>query len=89
MSPGFWFPGLQGSSFWVLGLLKNYYSAGFVEGNDRVGGLVGLDNSDSFWDIQTSGQLSSAGRQPKTTAELKQRATFEDDGWDFLACLDY
>ncbi|HOJ83469.1 MAG TPA: hypothetical protein PLZ49_07320 [Bacillota bacterium] len=65
------------------GFIENCYSAGLVEGNDRVGGLVGLDNSDSivssFWDIQTSVQLSSAGREPKTllilSSELSLRMT--------------
>jgi len=33
------------------------------------------------WDIHTSGQSFSAGGDPKTTAELKQRSAFA--GWDF------
>lgn len=77
--------GLAGS---CNGYIENSYSAGLVEGNSRVGGLVGVARgpnfiASSFWDIQTSGQLSSDGGEPKTTAELKQRSTFENADWDF------
>jgi hypothetical protein len=37
--------------------------------------------SNSYWDMQTSGQSTSAGGAGKTTAEMKQQATFV--GWDF------
>jgi len=51
-----------------------------------VGGLVGVNEggtiTNSYWDIITSGQLSSAGGEGKTTTEMKQRATFEN--WDFV-----
>jgi hypothetical protein len=37
-----------------------------------------------FWDIQTSGQATSAGGTGKTTAEMQTAATFVDAGWDFV-----
>ena len=52
-----------------------------------VGGLVG-DNYgvgpivSSYWDTQTSGLATSYGGTGKTTAEMKQQATFA--GWDFV-----
>jgi hypothetical protein len=39
-----------------------------------------------FWDIETSGQIESDGGAGKTTAEMKQQATFE--GWDFANTWD-
>ncbi len=67
------------------------YAAGLVNGNDCVGGLVGYTDTapvagsveSSFWDIEASGQASSAGGIGKTTAEMKMRSTFSDAGWDF------
>lgn len=35
----------------------------------------------SYWDIETSGQATSAGGEGKTTAEMKTQSTFVD--WDF------
>jgi len=60
-------------------LVTDCYSTGPVTGAGYVGGLVG-DNWDlvncSFWDIQTSGQTSSAGGTGKTTAEMQTTSTF-------------
>ena len=74
------------------GTIINCYSAGKVTGTTDVGGLIGdKDESiepectDSFWDIQTSGQISSAGGAGKTTAEMQMESTFTDAGWDFVA----
>jgi hypothetical protein len=39
----------------------------------------------SFWDIQTSGQTTSAGGSGKTTAEMQTANTFLEAGWDFVA----
>jgi hypothetical protein len=68
------------------GAIKNCYSTGSVSGSSIVGGLVGYDfnsetTKDSYWDNETSGQSSSAGGTGKTTAEMKQEATFV--GWNF------
>ena len=63
----------------------NCYSTGNVDGDQDVGGLVGFADyyivSDSFWDIETSGQATSVGGTGKTTAEMRQQATFV--GWNF------
>jgi hypothetical protein len=69
------------------GTITNCYSAAHVMGTTNFGGLVGLNLvmvSTSFWDIQTSGQQTSAGGVGKTTAEMQAESTFTDAGWDFL-----
>ena len=69
----------------VNGNITNSYSTGSVSGGNTVGGLIGSNSNgiitDSYWDTDTSGQLTSSGGTGKTTAEMKQQATF--DGWDF------
>ena len=69
--------------------INNSYSTGSVAGNSTVGGLVGFNEegtvSDSFWDIQTSGQATSDGGKGKTTGEMKDIATFSDAGWNMIA----
>jgi hypothetical protein len=40
--------------------------------------------TNSFWDIETSGQTSSAGGTGKTTAEMQTASTFLEAGWDFV-----
>jgi len=70
------------------GTVSNSYSTGSVTGNEEVGGLVGRNYGtvhDSFWDIQTSGQSTSAGGTGKTTAQMKDIATFSDAGWNIVA----
>jgi hypothetical protein len=76
------------SEYWSLtGSITTSYSTGSVSGNEYVGGLVG-DNSgvitDSFWDTQTSKQLTSAGGTGKTTAQMQTAGTFLEVGWDFM-----
>ena len=70
------------------GGIINCYSTGSVAGNQDVGGLVGYKYAgqiiNSFWDIESSGQTTSAGGTPKTTAEMKTKSTFTDAGWDFV-----
>ena len=34
--------------------------------------------------MDTSGQATSAGGEPKTTAEMKTLSTFTDAGWGFI-----
>ncbi|MGA2092508.1 MAG: GLUG motif-containing protein [Sedimentisphaerales bacterium] len=65
------------------------YATGAVIGEGNyVGGLVGYQNSgmvtSSFWDVNTTGQLTSAGGKGKTTAEMKTESTFTNAGWDFV-----
>ena len=67
----------------------NCYSTGYVTGNQDVGGLVGVKYSTDgfigcFWDVNTSGQTTSAGGIGKSTLEMQTEATFTDAGWDFI-----
>ena len=66
------------------GIITNCYSTGAVSGGSAVGGFVAYNTgtvTDCFWDTQTSGQATSAGGTGKTTAQMKQEATFTN--WDF------
>jgi len=71
----------------VWGVIYNSYSTGSVSGvGDNLGGLIGLSEGasifNSFWDINFSGQETSAGDEiGKTTEEMKTQSTFS--GWDF------
>ncbi len=60
------------------------YSTGAPSGSTNVGGFCG-DNTasitDCFWDTETSGTGSSDGGTGKTTAQMKQKATFPT--WNF------
>jgi hypothetical protein len=72
----------------VNGVVMDSYSTDNVIGNLQVGGLVGRSTgivSNSFWDIETSGQASSADGTGKTTAEMKDIITFLDAGWNIIA----
>lgn len=67
--------------------ISNSYATGAVSGNSPKGGLIGGKTSGtvtaSYWDTDSCGQSSSAGGAGvvgKTSAELKQPATFA--GWD-------
>ncbi|MFH1717241.1 MAG: rhodanese-like domain-containing protein [Planctomycetota bacterium] len=71
--------------------LSRCYSAGLVVGENEVGGLLGhfegregeLPAFDGLWDIETSGQSTSAAGTGKTTAEMQTASTFLEAGWDF------
>ncbi len=70
------------------GSISNCYSTGSVSGGASSGGLVGYQEggasvTDSYYDMETSGQSDTDKGTPKTTAEMKQQATFF--GWDFAA----
>ncbi len=72
------------------GTLWRCYSAGAVHGDLYVGGLVGevpqteIDTApDCLWDIEASGQATSAGGTGKTTAQMQDVNTFLSTGWDF------
>jgi hypothetical protein len=65
------------------------YSTGSVSGDQDVGGFTGLIRvlggvTHCFWDLETSGQSTSAGGTGKTTEEMQTITTFTDVGWDFL-----
>jgi hypothetical protein len=73
--------GLIGSNH---GKVFNCYSIGTVKGYAGVGGLIGHNEgtvSNSFWDIQTSGHIYSAGGTGKTTEEMKNIRTYTNVAW--------
>jgi hypothetical protein len=72
---------------WV-GTISNCYSTSSVAGTEwHVGGLVGVNSgtdSNSFWDIETSGQSTSDGGTGLPTDQMQMQITFTDAGWDFV-----
>ena len=68
--------------------ITNCFATGNVVGGNYTGGLVGYNSdstiSGSFWDVETTGQSSSAGGEGKTTAQMQSMTTFTDAGWDFV-----
>jgi len=67
------------------GTLTNCYSTGTATGPAEVGGFCGYGTASTtscYWDTQTSGLASSTVGTGKTTAQMKQQATFT--GWDFV-----
>lgn len=72
--------------------ISNCYSTGKVTAIDtrsNIGGLVGRastslpPSTNSFWDLQTSGQATSAVGEGKTEEQMKNINTYIDAGWDF------
>ncbi|MDO8262573.1 MAG: GLUG motif-containing protein [Gallionella sp.] len=64
--------------------ITNSYSTGKVTGSVNVGGLVGTNSgtiTDSYWDITTSGQATSAGGTGLTTTQMMTQASYT--GFDF------
>ncbi len=80
--------GLVGVNGGGYGCIIDCYSAGAVSGKDKVGGLVGENEygrtASSFWDIQTSGQTTSAGGLGLTTVQMQDVGTYLSAGWDFF-----
>jgi len=71
------------------GTLSDCYSTAVAYGQSQVGGLVGdglaMRVVSSFWDIETSGKLTSpGGGKGRTTVQMKTRLTFTSAGWDFV-----
>ncbi|MBN1974445.1 MAG: hypothetical protein JW787_12475 [Sedimentisphaerales bacterium] len=74
------------------GVVMKCYSTGSVIDNYSIdgvsvgfGGLIGRSTDEafafkSFWDVLTSSQTNSAGGTGKTTAEMKNKITFDDWG---------
>ncbi|MFA5055401.1 MAG: GLUG motif-containing protein [Dehalococcoidia bacterium] len=66
------------------GTVNNSYAIGKVSGVTDIGGLVGKQSSGtvtaSFYDRETTGRDDTGKGEPKTTAEMKNIATFT--GWD-------
>jgi filamentous hemagglutinin family protein len=66
--------------------ISNSYATGAVSGNTDVGGLVGINDggtvTNSYWNITSTGQASSAGGGVGLTqAQMTSAASY--DGWDF------
>ena len=78
--------GLVGNNY--RGTITNCYSVARVMGSSTVGGLIGNSRegqvTSSFWDVETSGQMMSAGGMGLTTAEMQTASTFLEAGWDFV-----
>jgi len=69
------------------GTINKSYATGSVEGSERVGGLVG-GNTDtvegSYWDVETTGQSTSAGGTGLNTSEMTGSAARSNmTGFDF------
>ncbi|MEC1772500.1 immunoglobulin-like domain-containing protein [Schinkia azotoformans] len=69
-----------------IGTIENSYAIGSVSGAQDTGGIVGSNSSsgqvqNSYYDQTTTGQSDTGKGVPKTTAEMKQEATYV--GWDF------
>jgi len=71
-------------------IFTNCYSTGAVTsdiadlGGFALGDSGATTYNDCFWDTETSGTAVSAGGTGKTTAQMKNRSTFTDAGWDFI-----
>ena len=72
-------------------IINKCYSTGAVSDMGHFphpGGLVGYSDQgtvlNSFWDVNTSGQTTSAGGTGKTTDEMQTQSTFTDARWDFV-----
>jgi len=92
--------GRNGEGWGAYGIIvANCYSTGSVNGTgDHVGGLVGKNVGSittSFWDIETSGQATSAGGVGLTTAEMMDpymlglNGFANDPNWVLDAGRDY
>jgi len=64
--------GLVGRDQWETGLVE------------ELGQFVKAYETACFWDIQTSGQATSAGGTGITTAQMQDIKTYLDAGWDFV-----
>ena len=84
-----------------FGGVTNSYSTGKVSSSVDAGGLIGLlglgtMSTDSYWNIETSGQSSSAGGTSATTAQLQAPtgpsgiySAWSEDDWDFGSAISY
>lgn len=84
------FIGAHGGDATYDTILKYCYAAGIVNsGVDIVGGFAQIltqayaDITSCFWDTEKTGQATSDGGTGKTTAEMKDPATFTAGGYDF------
>ncbi len=67
-------------------VISNCFSAGLVDGNTGVGGLVGESSStitNCFWDTENSNQTTSEGGTGLPSNQMKDPLTYMNAGWDF------
>lgn len=72
------------------GTITNCYSVGVPGGSAVEGGFCGMNSgtiSGCYYDTTTSGMSDTGKGVPKTTAQMKQEATFVD--WDFSTPVWY
>ena len=90
--------GLVGWNY--FGSVTNSYATGTVTGTGWVGGLVGSNYrgsvTNSYWDTQTSGLVTSAGGEGKTTDQLQMLTAatgiyrnWSNTDWDFGTSSQY
>ncbi len=75
----------------MSGVITDSYSTAEVVGEQDVGGFLGSRDLGSpgtlvacFWDVETSGQVTSAAGTGLTTADMQRADTFLEAGWDFV-----
>jgi len=77
----------RGLGVYAHGEIASCYATGMVIGQEFVGGLVGAGAgpiTECFWDVEASGQETSAAGLGLTTAEMMTAAPFLAAGWDFV-----
>ena len=85
----------EGWGLGYAGTIDDCYSTGPINGNNNIGGLVGNNETYEgldplsvvtrcFWDMEISGQTTSAAGTGLTTAEMQTAVTFLESGWDFV-----
>ncbi|MHC4083611.1 MAG: GLUG motif-containing protein [Planctomycetota bacterium] len=87
--------GLVGENY--SGTISNCYSTSSVTGTENTGGLIGSNSGhviNSYWNIETSGQTTSAAGEGKTTAQMMMASTFLNWGvcegiWTIQEGVDY
>jgi hypothetical protein len=73
-------------------VVSNCYCTGNVAGLDDVGGLVGRNYegtvTNSFWDVESSGQATSPAGTGETAAEMHHIATFSGATWNIITVAE-
>ncbi|NLH17391.1 MAG: hypothetical protein GX455_12510 [Phycisphaerae bacterium] len=78
-----WVGGLVGNN-WAGSIADCYASGTVTVFGSYGGGLIGMNKGyvvSSFWDIQISGQSTSAGGKGLTTVRMKTVSTYQNAGW--------
>ncbi|MHC4087985.1 MAG: hypothetical protein ACYSWZ_14735 [Planctomycetota bacterium] len=89
--------GLTGAN---CGQIYHCYAAGSTEGNNNIGGLIGNhyyvngEYTICFWDSEVNPDVNGIGNTTDLnviglpTAQMQQRSTFADAGWDMVNIWD-